>query len=120
MRRKKVGPDHEYLHWLDIVSGCWPCRQWPEVTSLAQQHDTENYEDEQGNECDVKRLEDATIAVGRCFVIRGERRSRDALEHLVRKHCLTASRACPSLAGKRGSGGACPAPPGGLIQFASS
>ena len=28
--------------------------------------------------------------------IRGERLSRDALEHLVRKHCLTASRACPS------------------------
>ena len=33
--------------------------------------------------------------------IRGERLSRDALEHLVRKHCLTASRACPSLAAKR-------------------
>lgn len=33
--------------------------------------------------------------------IRGERLSRDALEHLVRKHCLTASRACPSLAMKR-------------------
>ena len=33
--------------------------------------------------------------------IRGERLSRDALEHLVRKHCLTAARACPSLAGKR-------------------
>jgi site-specific recombinase XerD len=33
--------------------------------------------------------------------IRGERLSRDALEHLVRKYCLTASRACPSLAGKR-------------------
>lgn len=33
--------------------------------------------------------------------IRGERLSRDALEHLVRKHCLTASRACPSLASKR-------------------
>ena len=28
--------------------------------------------------------------------IRGERLSRDALEHLVRKHCLTASRACPT------------------------
>jgi integrase/recombinase XerD len=33
--------------------------------------------------------------------IRGEPLSRDALEHLVRKHCLTASRTCPSLAGKR-------------------
>jgi integrase/recombinase XerD len=33
--------------------------------------------------------------------IRGERLSRDALEHLVRKHCLTASRACPSLGSKR-------------------
>ena len=33
--------------------------------------------------------------------IRGERLSRDALEHLVRKHCLTASRACPSLGAKR-------------------
>ncbi|UTS88448.1 tyrosine-type recombinase/integrase [Rhizobium anhuiense] len=33
--------------------------------------------------------------------IRGERLSRDALEHLVRKHCLTASRACPSLKSKR-------------------
>jgi len=33
--------------------------------------------------------------------IRGESLSRDALEHLVRKHCLTASLACPSLAGKR-------------------
>jgi integrase/recombinase XerD len=33
--------------------------------------------------------------------IRGERLSRDALEHLVRKHCLTASRTCPSLATKR-------------------
>lgn len=33
--------------------------------------------------------------------IRGERLSRDALEHLVHKHCLTAARACPSLAGKR-------------------
>jgi site-specific recombinase XerD len=33
--------------------------------------------------------------------IRGERLSRDALEHLVRKHCLTASRACPSIGAKR-------------------
>jgi integrase/recombinase XerD len=33
--------------------------------------------------------------------IRGERLSRNALEHLVRKHCLTASHACPSLAAKR-------------------
>lgn len=33
--------------------------------------------------------------------IRGDRLSRDALEHLVRKHCLTATRSCPSLAGKR-------------------
>jgi site-specific recombinase XerD len=33
--------------------------------------------------------------------IRGERLSRDALEHLVRKHCLAASRVCPSLAAKR-------------------
>lgn len=33
--------------------------------------------------------------------IRGERLSRDALEHLVRKHCLTASRACPSVGTKR-------------------
>jgi integrase/recombinase XerD len=33
--------------------------------------------------------------------IRGDRLSRDALEHLVRKHCLTASRSCPSLAVKR-------------------
>jgi site-specific recombinase XerD len=33
--------------------------------------------------------------------MRGERLSRDALEHLVRKHCLTASRTCPSLATKR-------------------
>ncbi|MBW9116413.1 site-specific integrase [Rhizobium cauense] len=33
--------------------------------------------------------------------IRGERLSRDALEHLVRKHCLTASRGCPSLRSKR-------------------
>ena len=33
--------------------------------------------------------------------IRGEQLSRDALEHLVRKHCLTASRACPSIGSKR-------------------
>lgn len=33
--------------------------------------------------------------------IRGEALSRDALEHLVRKHCLTASRNCPSLVAKR-------------------
>lgn len=33
--------------------------------------------------------------------IRGERLSRDALEHLVRKHCLTAGRACPSIGSKR-------------------
>ncbi len=33
--------------------------------------------------------------------IRGEPLSRDALEHLVRKHCLTASRACPSIGSKR-------------------
>lgn len=33
--------------------------------------------------------------------IRGERLSRDALEHLVRKHCLTASKTCPSIAAKR-------------------
>lgn len=33
--------------------------------------------------------------------IRGERMSRDALEHLVRKHCLTASRTCPSIGTKR-------------------
>ena len=33
--------------------------------------------------------------------IRGERLSRDALEHLVRKHCLTAERACPSIGAKR-------------------
>lgn len=33
--------------------------------------------------------------------MRGDKLSRDALEHLVRKHCLTASRSCPSLAGKR-------------------
>ncbi|BCA61972.1 integrase [Sphingomonas sp. HMP9] len=33
--------------------------------------------------------------------IRGDPLSRDALEHLVRKHCLTAARSCPSLVGKR-------------------
>ena len=33
--------------------------------------------------------------------IRGERLSRDALEHLVRKHCLSASRTCPSIGSKR-------------------
>jgi site-specific recombinase XerD len=33
--------------------------------------------------------------------IRGEKLSRDALEHLVRKHCLTAARACPSIGSKR-------------------
>lgn len=33
--------------------------------------------------------------------IRGDRLSRDALEHLVRKHCASAARTCPSLAGKR-------------------
>ncbi|MGK2952400.1 MAG: tyrosine-type recombinase/integrase [Thiobacillus sp.] len=33
--------------------------------------------------------------------IRGDPLSRDALEHLVRKHCLEASRSCPSLVGKR-------------------
>lgn len=33
--------------------------------------------------------------------IRGDPLSRDALEHLVRKHCLTAVRSCPSLVGKR-------------------
>ena len=33
--------------------------------------------------------------------IRGDPLSRDALEHLVRKHCRTAVRSCPSLAGKR-------------------
>jgi integrase/recombinase XerD len=32
---------------------------------------------------------------------RGERLSRDALEHLVRKHCLTASRTCRSMGSKR-------------------
>ena len=33
--------------------------------------------------------------------IRGDKLSRDALEHLVRKHNRTAAAACPSLAGKR-------------------
>ena len=33
--------------------------------------------------------------------IRGERLSRDALEHLVRKHCLTAASVCPSIGAKR-------------------
>jgi integrase/recombinase XerD len=33
--------------------------------------------------------------------IRGERLSRDALEHLVRKYCAQAAPTCPSLAGKR-------------------
>jgi integrase/recombinase XerD len=33
--------------------------------------------------------------------IRGERLSRDALEHLVRKHCFTASHACPSIGTRR-------------------
>ena len=33
--------------------------------------------------------------------VRGDKLSRDALEHLVRKHSLTAARSCPSLAGKR-------------------
>jgi site-specific recombinase XerD len=33
--------------------------------------------------------------------IRGERLSTDALEHLVRKHCLMASRVCPSIGAKR-------------------
>lgn len=33
--------------------------------------------------------------------IRGERLSRDALEHLVRKHSLTAARTCPSIGTKR-------------------
>lgn len=33
--------------------------------------------------------------------IRGEKLSRDALEHLVRKHCFTAARACPSIGAKR-------------------
>jgi site-specific recombinase XerD len=33
--------------------------------------------------------------------IRGDRLSRDALEHLIHKYCLVASRTCPSLVGKR-------------------
>ena len=33
--------------------------------------------------------------------IRGDRLSRDALEHLVRKYCDLAAQTCPSLAGKR-------------------
>lgn len=33
--------------------------------------------------------------------MRGDRLSRDALEHLVRRHTLTASASCPSLASKR-------------------
>ena len=33
--------------------------------------------------------------------MRGDRLSRDALEHLVSKHSLTASRSCPSLTAKR-------------------
>ncbi|WP_226998784.1 tyrosine-type recombinase/integrase [Tardibacter chloracetimidivorans] len=33
--------------------------------------------------------------------IRGEQLSRDALEHLVRKHCLTAARTCPTIGAKR-------------------
>ncbi len=33
--------------------------------------------------------------------LRGDRLSRDALEHLVRKHALAATTSCPSLAGKR-------------------
>ena len=33
--------------------------------------------------------------------IRGGQLSRDALEHLVRKHCLTAARTCPSIGTKR-------------------
>ena len=33
--------------------------------------------------------------------IRGEKMSRDALEHLVRKHCATASASCSTLVGKR-------------------
>ena len=31
----------------------------------------------------------------------GDRLSRDALEHLVRKHCLTAAGTCPSIGAKR-------------------
>lgn len=33
--------------------------------------------------------------------MRGDRLSRDALEHLVRRHVAAASRSCPSLAGRR-------------------
>lgn len=33
--------------------------------------------------------------------IRSDRLSRDAFEHLVRKHCLTASRTCPNIGTKR-------------------
>jgi len=33
--------------------------------------------------------------------VRGEKLSRDALEHLVRRHALTASSSCPTIAGKR-------------------
>ncbi|GLI95887.1 tyrosine-type recombinase/integrase [Methylocystis echinoides] len=33
--------------------------------------------------------------------IRGDRLSRDALEHLVRKYCTSAAQTCPSLVGKR-------------------
>src|SRR3546814_12487231 len=33
--------------------------------------------------------------------IRGDPLSRDALEHLVRNHCLTAARSCPSLPRQR-------------------
>jgi site-specific recombinase XerD len=33
--------------------------------------------------------------------VRGDKLSRDALEHLVRKHSLTAARSCPSLEAKR-------------------
>ncbi|WP_145693835.1 tyrosine-type recombinase/integrase, partial [Gemmobacter caeni] len=33
--------------------------------------------------------------------IRGDRLSRDALEHLVRKYCAKAAQTCPSLEGKR-------------------
>ena len=33
--------------------------------------------------------------------IRGGQLSRDALEHLVRKHCLTAAQTCPSIGTKR-------------------
>lgn len=33
--------------------------------------------------------------------VRGEQLSRDSLEHLVRKHCLTAARTCASIGAKR-------------------